>query len=246
MTLAITILGSSAMYSTPERACSGYLLEADDKRFWIDAGGGTWRNLQRVIDQPELDAIFLTHRHPDHTIDLFQCFHYRRYGGAESMKKIPLYAPGETIDRLLGFSSELGESFDAQRVAAGDSIKIENTAFSFFEMAHPAETVGIRAENEDDVVAYTADTGPAGDLPGLANGADLFVCEATFQEADDEWDGHMTAAQAGRAAAEAGVGRLVLTHLPDRRDLSVSIVEAQQTCSGIQVSLAADCLRYEL
>lgn len=234
------------MYSTPERACSGYLLEADEKHFWIDAGGGTWRNLQRVIDQPDLDAIFLTHRHPDHTIDLFQCFHYRRYGKPESMHSIPLYAPGETLNRLLGFSSELEESFDMHRVAAGNSIKIENTAFSFFEMAHPAETVGIRVENGDHVLAYTADTGPSGDFQGLANGADLLLCEATFQEADEEWNGHMTAAQAGRAAAEAGVGRLVLTHLPDHHDLSVSVVEAQQAGDGIQVTLAADYLRFEL
>ncbi len=246
MTLAVTVLGCSAMYSTPERACSGYLLEADGKRFWIDAGGGTWRNLQRIIEQPELDAIFLSHRHPDHTIDLFQCFHYRRYGASESMKTIPLYAPGETLDRLLGYSSELEESFDIHRVAAGDSIKIENTAFSFFAMAHPTETVGIRAENDGDVVAYTADTGPGADFASLAGGADLFICEATFQEADDEWEGHMTAAQAGRAAADAGVGRLVLTHLPDRHDLSISVVEAQQACNGIQVTLATDFLRFEL
>ena len=246
MSLAITVLGSSAMYATHERACSGYLVEADEKCFWMDAGGGTWRNLQSVLDQPRLDAIFLSHRHPDHTIDLFQCFHFRRYGRTEAMQKIPLYAPAETIERLLGFSPELEEAFDVQTVAAGDAIKIDNTAISFFKMAHPAETVGIRMENGDEVLAYTADTGPAGDLDGVGAGANLFICEATFQEADEEWDGHMTAAQAGRAAASAGAERLVLTHLPDYRDLSVSVHEAQQASDGIQVTLAADRLRFEL
>lgn len=246
MTLAVTILGSSAMYATASRACSGYLVESDDTRIWMDAGGGTWRNLQSVLEQPDLDAILLSHRHPDHTIDLFQCFHFRRYGSSEPLPPIPLYAPAETVDRLVAFSPEIKEAFDIQPVAAGDSVKVDNTAVSFFEMAHPAQTLGARIENDDDVLAYSADTGPTGNLAELAAGADLFLCEATFQEADDEWDGHMTAGQAGKVAATAGVGRLVLTHLPDNHDLSVSVLQAQESSDGIEVTLAADSLRLEL
>jgi ribonuclease BN (tRNA processing enzyme) len=162
------------------------------------------------------------------------------------MRKIPLYAPAEALERLLGYSPEIEEAFEIQTVAAGDAVKIDNTAVSFFKMAHPAETVGIRMENGDDVIGYSADTGPGGDLDGVGSGARLFICEATFQEADEEWDGHMTAAQAGRAAASAGAERLVLTHLPDYRDLSVSVLEAQKASDGIQVTLASDCLRFEL
>ncbi|MDQ4144609.1 MAG: MBL fold metallo-hydrolase [Actinomycetota bacterium] len=246
MSLAVTVLGSSAMYATAERACSGYLVEADDKRIWMDAGGGTWLRLQGLVDQLDLDAVVLSHRHPDHVIDLFQCFHARRYGGPEPLEKIPLWAPVETMERLLGFSGELDESFEIEPVGAGGSMKMGGTSISFFEMAHPAETIGIRYENNGTVLAYSSDTGPGGDLGSLASGADLLICEATFQEADDEWDGHLTAAQAGRAAAEAEVQRLVLTHLPNHRDLSLSVLEAQHCCDGIDVSLAADLLRYEL
>ena len=246
MTLAVTVLGSAAMYQTAERACSGYLIQSTQGRIWMDAGGGSWRNLQHQCTQDDVHAIVLSHRHPDHTIDIFQCFHARRYGRMESMRKIPLLAPAETLERLVAFSSEMEESFDLQTVRAGESVKVEDIALSFFEMAHPPETVGIRAESDGAVLAYSSDTGPGGDLVGLASGANVFLCEATFQESDEEWDGHMTAAQAGKAAARAGAEQLVLTHLPDKRDLEVSLVEARGSCGEAIVRLAADNLRIEL
>ena len=246
MTLAVTVLGSAAMYSTSERACSGYLVETPAKKVWMDAGGGTWLHLQRLMDQDRLDGIVLTHRHPDHTLDLFQCFHARRYGSSEPLDTVPLWAPAETIERLLAFSSELDESFDIHAVRAGDTVELDDLVLSFFEMAHPPETVGVRAESNGSIVAYSSDTGPGGDFEGLASGARLFLCEATFQEVDDEWDGHLTAAQAGAAAAVAGVAELVLTHLPDKRDLAISLAEAKAHSGGVPVSLASDGLRLEL
>ncbi len=246
MTLAVTVLGSAAMYQTVERACSGYLIESPAARIWMDAGGGTWRNLQAAVEQDFVDAIVLSHRHPDHTIDVFQCFHARRYGRTESMRKIPLLAPAETLERLLAFSNEMDESFDFETIRAGGTTKVEDIVLSFHEMAHPPETVGIRAESNGSVIAYSSDTGPDGDLQGLAAGAQVFLCEATFQEADEEWSGHMTAAQAGKAAATAGVEQLVLTHLPDKRDLGVSLAEAQRSGGDVTVRLAFDDLRLDL
>lgn len=246
MTLSVTVLGSSAMYQTHERACSGYLLESSRARIWMDAGGGTWRNLQQACSQDDVHAIVLSHRHPDHTIDVFQCFHARRYGRIDSMRKIPLLAPAETLERLVAFSNEMDESFDLQPVRAGESMKVEDIALSFFEMAHPPETIGIRAECDGAIVGYSSDTGPGGDLEGVASGAHVFLCEATFQESDEEWEGHMTAAQAGKAAARAGAEQLVLTHLPDERDLQVSLTEARGSSGEVNVRLASDNLRIEL
>lgn len=65
----------------------------------------------------------------------------------------------------------------------------------------------------------------------LAAGADLLICEATFLESDADLAreyGHLTAAQAARIAAEAGVRRLVLTHYSQRYpDTSAFLEEAR-------------------
>jgi ribonuclease BN (tRNA processing enzyme) len=72
------------------------------------------------------------------------------------------------------------------------------------------------------------------------------VCEATFQDADDPWTGHLSAAQAGTLAAKADAARLVLTHLPPGRDHARTLEEAQQAAGSIPVELAEDRRRFDL
>ncbi len=245
VSMDVTVLGSAAMYATTERACAGYLVETESRRIWLDAGAGTWRNLLQHANFTDLDGIVLSHRHPDHTSDFFQCFHARRYGGPEPLPPIPLWAPAETIERLMAYVGDLDESFEINAVAPGERVTTGDLNLSFVKMAHPVETLGVRLESGGATLAYSSDTGPDADFRALATGADVFVCEATFQDSDEEWEGHMSASQAGRIAAELGVGELVLTHLPDGRDLGLTIAEAERTAAGVKVRLASDGLRLE-
>lgn len=67
--------------------------------------------------------------------------------------------------------------------------------------------------------AFVMDTRLCAGVAELADGADMLVIEATFLDADAhlaEEYGHLTAAQAARVAAEAGVRTLVLTHFSQR------------------------------
>lgn len=246
MTLSVTVLGSSAMFATTERACSGYLLRFDGLSVWMDAGAGSWRNLLQIVDYPSLDAIVLSHRHPDHTTDVFQAFHARQYGGPEPLDRVPLWAPQETLDRLCNFGAEIDGSFDMRAIAAGDRMELGSARLSFVSMAHPPETVGVRLEHDGAVIAYSSDTGPSADITSLARDADLFICEATLQDSDESWEGHMKASQAGKAAGEAGARRLLLTHLPPHRDLDATLAQARSACGSIPVELAADGRTWEV
>jgi ribonuclease BN (tRNA processing enzyme) len=234
------------MYATLERAASGYLFESGQKRIWIDAGPGTWRHLLERCDWRDVDAVVLSHRHPDHTTDVFQLFHARQYGDPEPKPPIPLYAPRETIDRLSSYTDGLDQSFDFKPIDTDGDIDFDDTRFSFTRMAHPADTLGIRIEQSGSVLAYSADTGPTADFKSLAHDADVFVCEATFQDLDEEWEGHLHAARAGSIAAEQGCERLVLTHLPPERDLSISLEQALSASADVDVALAEDGLRFDL
>lgn len=236
--ISVMPLGCSAMYATTDSAASGYLVDLGGFKLWMDAGGGTWQQLLHHIDFAELDGVLLTHRHPDHTIDLFQLFHARLYGERD-LPNIPLWAPEETIARMTGFSSELGETFDIDTIEGGGVMDIGGAKASFVEMKHSVQTCGVRLETGGAVFAYTADTGPASDFHALGNGADVVLCEATFQDSDQPWwEGHMSATQAGRMIDEVGGPRLVLTHLPPARDHQVSLDEATREAGSATVELA--------
>jgi ribonuclease BN (tRNA processing enzyme) len=212
----------------------------------MDAGAGTWRHLLQYVDYKDLDAVLLTHRHPDHVTDVFQGGHARWLGGPEPLPPIPLWAPGETLDRLSGFYDNISEMFDTKPVKAGGSLEFAGARLSFFEMVHPCETVGVRVEHDGAVLAYSSDTGPEGDIERLASEADLFMCEATLQEEDESWEGHMKASQAGVAAQKVAAKKLLLTHLPPGRDFGLSLVEGHKAAGDVEVQLAADLMRIEV
>jgi len=94
--------------------------------------------------------------------------------------------------------------------------------------------------------AFVMDTRLCDAVRALADGVDLLVIESTYvdSEADlAEAYGHLTAAQAARVAADAGVRTLVLTHFSQRyEDLSVFAVEAARHFGG-EIVVAEDLTR---
>ncbi len=95
------------------------------------------------------------------------------------------------------------------------------------EVVHPVTAFALRVEAEGRTLAYSGDSGVCPGLDDTARGADLFLCEASFLEgAPNPPDLHLTGAEAGRTAADAGVQRLLLTHIPPWHDPQVVLGEA--------------------
>jgi ribonuclease BN (tRNA processing enzyme) len=234
------------MYATPERACAGYLVDVDGTRLWMDAGSGTWQGLIDRVPFEALDGILLTHRHPDHTADVWMSYHARRWGSPEPLPSIPLWAPAETLERLLAYEEGLAESFELVGLEEGRDIAVGGARLSFVRMAHGPVTLGVRIALGDDVIAYSADSGPDADFDRLAGGAQVFLCEATLQDVDALFDAHLRASQAAEIAERVGAERLILTHLPPNRDLALSLAEAEKSSDAAKVQLAADGLRLEV
>lgn len=110
----------------------------------------------------------------------------------------------------------------------------------------PEEVVGLPRPGRK--IVYSGDTRHSEALVKLAEGADLLIHEATF---DDELqdraheDGHSTPSQAARVAKEAEAKRLVLTHLSSRyRDPSVLLEQARKVFAN--VSVAEDFMKIDV
>jgi ribonuclease BN (tRNA processing enzyme) len=240
--MRLRVLGSSGGYPAPGNPSSGFLLEHGPARLWLDAGNGTFAELQRVADFTTLDALVLSHVHADHCADVYPLHVAIRFGVGKR-PRLPLYCPPGTRETLAPLLlekgwEELGEVFDFHVVEAGDGVEIGGVRLSFLRMDHPAHTLGLRAETADGTLTYSADTGPKADLAGFAAGSDLLLCEATYQEAAMGAPVHLSARQAGETARRAGVRELALTHVWPTLDPRTSIEEARAAAGGLPVRWA--------
>ncbi len=243
MPLSLTVLGCDGSYPGPGGACSGYLVQGGGVTVWLDAGPGTLANLQRHVSLFDVDAVVLSHEHPDHRSDLegfhVACAHVVHRSG------IPVYCPPGVRENSYHAGAPTLEWRDVHDEA---NAQIGGLRFRFSRTDHGPETLATRIEvDEPDgpSLLYSADTGPAWHLSSLGPPVDLCLCEATFTS-DHEGEGqHLSGAQAGRQAREAGARRLVLTHLWPITDRDALAAEAAEGYSG-PVELATMQQEYAL
>lgn len=242
--MRLNVLGSSGTWPAPGRPCSGYVVSEAGTRLLLDAGTGVFAALSRLMDPAALDAVVVSHVHPDHCVDVFPLYHYLQWGPGAPVT-IPLYVPAGAAEHLAAFARAdepdhpFFSTFDLRTVAPGDEAAVGPLRLRFGAAVHPVPTVATRVEGEHRSLAYTADTGPGDELAELAAGADVLLAEATFQGSGlEETRGlHMTAGEAGALGRAAGAGRLILTHLPPTLDPVTSIEEAE-AAFGRPVSVA--------
>lgn len=215
--MELTVLGTDATWPRAGGAASGYLVRHDGFNLWMDAGTGTFANLQRHLDVADVDAVAISHWHCDHFLDLYPFF-YARHLRPEPLLGLPLFAPPGFVDLMRSILSEDGAAeldrvFDFRSVEPGERFEAGPFRVATAPMRHPVPTMAMRLEAGGRAVAYSADTGPTEALPALAAGAEALLCEATLVEPTaTSPDLHLSAGQAGEHAARAGVGRLVMVH----------------------------------
>lgn len=226
--MRLTVLGSSGTYPVPGRPASGYLIEQGATRVWCDAGPGTMAALP--VDLDMVDAVMVSHRHPDHCLDVITASHVLAYGPRPRFG-VPLYGPVSALSALVDFVDEgrIKEVFDLQPLEDGDRFVVGELSVEVAVTDHSVPTLASRWESEARSLAYSADTGPLGTWMRLAERCDLFVCEASYQGEPGvaEYPHHLTAGQAGAIARRVGAKKLMLTHIPPHRDPARSVMEAE-------------------
>lgn len=254
--MKLTIVGMAGSFAAPSSPASCYLLQADDAagRTWsivMDLGSGSLGALQQVIDPFAVDAVAISHLHPDHFADLCGYYVYRKYHpehGSErdpSRAAVPLYGPAETERRVaeaygLPDAETMAGQFDFRTWTPGTAVQVGPLTIEAVLVEHPIPAYGVRvtgpstlAPGTSVTLAYTGDTDLCDGVHDLARSADLLLAEAAFVEGRDEVSGiHLTGLRAGQVAAKAGAGRLLLTHIPAWNDPAVSVAEARTVYDG--------------
>lgn len=248
------MVGCSGSFPGPMGAASCYLVEADGVdddgapytyQVLLDLGSGSLGPLQRHVALEDIDAIALTHLHPDHCLDACGLYVYLKYRpGGPSPRRPLLLGPAGSAKRLaraydLPLVPGMHSEFDIVSWTPTVPVQVGPLTITPYRVVHPVPAFGLRVEGprEDGqgtaVLAYSGDTDTCPGLLETARDADLFLCEAAFVEGrDDIRDVHLTGVRAGQLATEARVGSLLLTHIPPWNDPEQTRAEAKQTWSG--------------
>jgi ribonuclease BN (tRNA processing enzyme) len=233
--MRFSVLGGRGAWPTPGQACSGYLLEADGFSLLIDPGYGTFLALYEVIDPTRIDAVIVSHGHPDHCADLNPLLRCRALR-AEPAPALPTYALPGALDAVLALDRPgmLDSALDLREFAAGEHITVGPFEIETYPLPHYTPNAGMRISAAGRVVAYTGDTGPSETLVDLARDADLLVADASYADAvPDDAARHLSSATgAGDTAHQAGVARLMLTHLMPETDDAAALEAAARRYAG--------------
>ena len=248
--MRLTVIGCSGSFPGPDSPASCYLIEEQGFRLLLDLGTGALGAVQRYASLYEIDAVCLSHLHPDHCLDMTGYWVARTYAPDAPYPRIPVYGPPGTARRLARAQGVDGEeemtgAFDFRDLRPGP-LEIGPLRLTLAHMNHPVETFGFRFEAGGAVLAYSADTGVSPDLVNLARDASVLLSEASFLEGPGLPEGlHLTARQAAEHATRAGVQHLLLTHLVPWNDRERSREEAAAAFGG-QLTLATSGLVVEL
>lgn len=255
--MRLTIVGCSGSLAGPGSPASCYLVQSEhERRTWnlvLDLGNGALGALQRHLDLTAIDAVVLTHLHPDHCLDLCGLYVAQKFSPAAGIRtRIPVYGPrgaGQRMARAYGMRPPHGmeHEFDFIDLKDRRTVRIGPFTITPHRVRHPVPAYGIRVEADGEVLAYTGDTDTCDGLNLLFHDASLALADSAFVDGRDQTRGiHLSGSRAARAAVDAGgVRRLLLTHLPPWNDREVCRSQADAVWPG-QVELAEADAVYEV
>ncbi|MFI5981094.1 MBL fold metallo-hydrolase [Streptomyces sp. NPDC051555] len=237
--LRLTVLGCATPYPSVDNPCSGYLVAAGDTRVWVDAGTGTLAQLQRHVSIEDLDAIWISHLHADHSADLLTTYYAALFADVELAAPIPLYGPPGIADRLAHFltntasRSPVEAAFDVHELYDGHRVRVGELMLTSRAVAHGIPAFGLRVEGGGGSLVYSGDTAPCANLISLADGCDVLLCEAESAQAPAEGEQvHHTPEDTGDTATAARAGRLIVTHVGRFLSPEEAVVRASARFDG--------------
>ena len=242
-TLEVQVLGSGGPRPSGQAASGAVVLLDGKARFLVDAGAGTFlRAGEQKVDLSGLDTILLTHLHTDHSVEVPAFVTARSLDGAGPVQIRLFGPPGNSgfpsttrwADRLFGtdgiyryvrqFGAETRVVASSVAPAAGQTARlltVDGAVVTGRTLHHgDAPAVGYRIERDSRSVVFAGDIDPKGlpSLEVLAKGADLLVVSCAVLDPPGSPEAlyvrHSPPRLLGETAARAGVGKLLLTHLP--------------------------------
>ncbi|MGT2929993.1 MBL fold metallo-hydrolase [Streptococcus dentasini] len=247
--MKLTTLGCWGAYPYQDGGTTSYLLTGRDGfQLLMDCGSRAVTELEKEISPLDLDAVLISHYHPDHVADLGVLRHYFQLYPKHlwEPKVLPIYGHNEDSYEFSKLSLDgvsQGIAYDVNGVQ-----EIGPFDITFIKTVHPVPCYAFRIKEREtgQVLVFTGDTGYLDALAAFAKDADLFLADVYLYEGNENHMAHLTSKEAGQIALEAGVRQLVLTHVPPlppegidaSRHLIVLQEQTQNYAASVPVELA--------
>lgn len=256
--MLLTVLGCWAPYPRAGGACSGYLLQEGGVNVLLEAGNGSFSRLCEYLDFRLLNAVVISHLHPDHFVDLYCLRHAVEGARRDGLMRspLPLYlprCPREIYEKLSAYEDAFSvTAIEELPVIGGPGGvecrygEIEGLVFYFIPARHSLYGFSMAVQGGASRLVFSGDTAPNPALSTLAQEADLFLCEASGLDGDRDYlcGVHMTARQAGEVAHRSRVRRLLITHFWPEYPVA-KLVEQAVVGFGESVEAAVEGKTYE-
>ncbi|CAN5772884.1 MBL fold metallo-hydrolase [soil metagenome] len=214
------LLGTGAALAGASRTTTMLAFESESSVIVVDCGGdAVQRLLMAKVPLERIEALILTHEHPDH-VSGFPLF-MEKIWLAQRRRPLPVYGLKEALSQARRTFETFNTSGwkgmpeiqwrEVERRGGAEVLEDEQWRITASPGEHSVPVIGIRVEDvgSGKAVAYSADTERSDAITRLARGADILV-----HEASGDFSGHTGIEDAARVAADAGARRLVLVHLP--------------------------------
>lgn len=243
--MLLSVVGAGPAYTDrPGASGAAYLFRSGASSLLLDLGQGSFPRLAGLLDPVALDAVVISHLHPDHFIDLVPLRHYLRYERPSG--RVRVVGPAGLSTRLDALNGEEGfcaSALDIEVLTGGRQV-IGPFELEVARVTHTDSSFGFRVsaavgDHPDRVgLVYSGDCGRAEDLDVLARPGDTLLCEVSFGPGPvDPGAQHLDGPAVGELARRVGAGRVLLTHLQMGFDRAATIDSVRARYDGGPVEL---------
>jgi len=225
MKAQLTILGSRSGEPGSWGATAGYLVQYQNTTVLLDCGFGIPQILKTKNLLYTIDVLVISHLHADHVAGLLTLAYIYRIQKPSAKKVLVLLPPDGikfikkwqslfSINSYPPLKAPFEDAFELQEYKE-DIFNFQKMQFKFCLLKHAIPNYGLRLSGENWSLTYSGDTAFCDQIIALADGSNIFLCEATYVEEKQEiifGHGHLTGIDAGIIAKQAKVKHLVLTH----------------------------------
>lgn len=223
MSVGVRFIGSGNAFADGGRTHACIHVTAPGTSLLLDCGGSALPAIKKVVDPATIDAIAISHLHGDHFGGIPYLLMEQHYAGRTG--PLTIVGPPDLRTRVAAAGAALFQDFYGGPrgptigypidwlVLGAEPATVGGARVSGHPVEHVAESQphGLRVRVGERLIAYSGDATWSDAIPGLADGADLFICEATSYATPHPV--HLSIAELRAHRAELRCGRLVVTHL---------------------------------